>query len=114
MEKCLLWNSALRSWLVNTGNRAGAAEGSVNIIRQLRDELLLSAQAGCRLIGRKWFLAFFIPNSETFPSTQTAGAPSCTTACKPLIRKTAQSISSPPNKLPVGEILSLAPEHTRR
>lgn len=112
MEKCLLWNSALQSWLVNTGNTA--AEGSVNIIRQLRDELLLSAQAGCRLIGRKRFLAFFIPNSETFPSTQTAGAPSCTTACKPLIRKTAQSISSPPNKLPVGEILSLAPEHTRR
>lgn len=52
-----LWIPALRFWLVNTENRAGAAEGSVNIIRQLSDELLLSAQAGCRLIGHKWFLA---------------------------------------------------------
>lgn len=54
---CGLAFGFLQFWLVNTENRAGAAEGSVNIIRQLSDELLLSAQAGRHLIGHKWFLA---------------------------------------------------------
>lgn len=105
-------------WLVNTGKRA--ADGSANNIRQLSEELLLSAQAGRRLIGHKRFLAsvpFFIPNSETFASTETTGAPSRTKACQPRITETTRSLSSPPNKLSPGETLSpasLAPEHTHR